>query len=369
MSDSPSFSIIIPTYNYAHYLSTAINSVLHQNRDDCQIIVVDDASTDNTPEIVSAYGDSIEYVRFSENMGPATAWSVGIERAKGEYLCKLDADDWQLPGFMDAIDAGFCRYPAAGIAITSVYTYSDGEQSALEERVSKSDQVIPAQVFRQRLLGEFFMRVPGVSVRRECLQSGVGPMPELFIGHDWEYFIRMLAGWDCLLIAEPYAVYRVHQSSVTCSAKSGNRIYQNFGNWLREAGSDTSPYRMPSNERARLSLAMAKTLLRIVGLPTFEALRHGNTYRHFLAAFQLAASEKLTGALALMGFLTRRFAALTRRRLFPKHAARIAERKPRVASSKLMPDQTDLASGTPPDERKAKLSPRATVRHAFSDDP
>jgi glycosyltransferase involved in cell wall biosynthesis len=94
-------SVIVPTYNYAHYIETAIHSVLKQDYDQgsVEIIVVDDGSTDNTAEILKPYIESslISYY-YQENKGKARATSLAIEKSTGKYIFNLDADDYFLPG-------------------------------------------------------------------------------------------------------------------------------------------------------------------------------------------------------------------------------------------------------------------------------
>lgn len=95
-----SASIIIPTYNYANFISQAINSVLEQtySQKQIEIIVVDDGSTDNTSEILQPYIDKGQIIYFSqENKGKASATNFAIKKTKGKYIFNLDADDYFLP--------------------------------------------------------------------------------------------------------------------------------------------------------------------------------------------------------------------------------------------------------------------------------
>lgn len=91
-------SIIIPCYNHGHYLSRAIDSVLSQDSDNYELIVVNDGSTDDTSDIVKQYITHNPSRRIllieQENGGPSKARNVGISNAKGEYILLLDADDW-----------------------------------------------------------------------------------------------------------------------------------------------------------------------------------------------------------------------------------------------------------------------------------
>jgi glycosyltransferase involved in cell wall biosynthesis len=86
-------SVIIPTYNYAHFVGEAINSVLAQTIDDLQILVVDDGSTDNTPDILASLDDPrIEVIR-TPNQGICATHNEGLARAEGEFIAFLGADD------------------------------------------------------------------------------------------------------------------------------------------------------------------------------------------------------------------------------------------------------------------------------------
>jgi glycosyltransferase involved in cell wall biosynthesis len=91
-------SVIIPTYNRAHTLPRALQSVRNQNYDNIEIIVVDDFSNDNTELLMSkAENADIRYISHNQNFGPAAARNTGIKSATGEYIAFLDSDDIWLP--------------------------------------------------------------------------------------------------------------------------------------------------------------------------------------------------------------------------------------------------------------------------------
>ena len=95
---SPVVSVIIPTYNRAHLIGRAIRSVLDQTYQDWELIVVDDASTDDIPGIVKGFTDGrVKYIRHDENKGAAAARNTGIQAARGAYIAFLDSDDEWLP--------------------------------------------------------------------------------------------------------------------------------------------------------------------------------------------------------------------------------------------------------------------------------
>ena len=93
---SPLVSILINNYNYALYISQAIDSALGQTYINTEVIVVDDGSTDNSREIIESYGNKIIPV-FKKNGGQASAINTGFAASKGEIICLLDADDIFLP--------------------------------------------------------------------------------------------------------------------------------------------------------------------------------------------------------------------------------------------------------------------------------
>ena len=91
---NPKVSVVITTYNRAALLPRAIRSVLAQTYEDYELIIVDDCSTDDTPEVVQRFADSrIRAVRHSDNRGQSAAVNTGIRLARGEYIAFLDDDD------------------------------------------------------------------------------------------------------------------------------------------------------------------------------------------------------------------------------------------------------------------------------------
>lgn len=95
-ADRPLVTALINTYNYGRFLPFAINSVLSQTYQNIEILVVDDGSTDHTPQVLAQYGDKVRVIR-TENGGQGHTFNVGIPQARGELIMLLDADDTWLP--------------------------------------------------------------------------------------------------------------------------------------------------------------------------------------------------------------------------------------------------------------------------------
>ncbi|MGK7940324.1 MAG: glycosyltransferase family 2 protein [Crocosphaera sp.] len=95
-------SVCIPTYNRSHYLTYAVNTVLNQTYSDFELIICDDGSPDNTPDVVAEFKDSrIRYIRHEKNIGRSRNMRSGFEAAKGEYFIKFDDDDGLTPEFLE----------------------------------------------------------------------------------------------------------------------------------------------------------------------------------------------------------------------------------------------------------------------------
>ena len=123
MISSPKVSVVIPTYNYAKFISQAIDSVLNQTFTDYEIIVIDDGSSDRTLETLQTYGHKICYVTQS-NKGLAAARNRGIKIARGELVVFLDADDWFLPEMLEDAVAVFANQPELGIVVSGCLLYT-----------------------------------------------------------------------------------------------------------------------------------------------------------------------------------------------------------------------------------------------------
>lgn len=112
---APTVSVVIPAFNAAWCVRKAVDSVLAQTYRDFELIVVDDGSTDDTPQVLAQYGDAIHVVRQS-NRGMGGARNAGIRAATGEFLAFLDSDDWWLPQKLERQVALMRQSPKVGFS-------------------------------------------------------------------------------------------------------------------------------------------------------------------------------------------------------------------------------------------------------------
>lgn len=101
------YSIIIPVYNSSKTLERCINSVLNQNYDDWELIIIDDGSTDNSVEIIKKFTNNNDKIKFfsQKNSGPGRARNFGIEKSNSDYICFMDADDYMEDNYLQLVDS------------------------------------------------------------------------------------------------------------------------------------------------------------------------------------------------------------------------------------------------------------------------
>lgn len=122
--DSPIVSVIIPTYNHADYLTEAVQSVLDQTYPDFEVVIVNDGSTDNTPEVVQQFDDRrIEYLE-QENRGATAARNAGIRASSGQFMALLDADDILHPEKLQVHVEFLERHPDVGASYNSRFEFA-----------------------------------------------------------------------------------------------------------------------------------------------------------------------------------------------------------------------------------------------------
>lgn len=133
----PTLSFIIPNYNHAKFLPTSLQAVLSQSRKADEVIVIDDASTDNSAEVVLELAKThpeLRLHRFKQNQGPMAAVNQGIALAKGDYIGFGSADDYILPGFFEEALLALQRYPKAGLASAKISFFKDNSSEIWAEK-------------------------------------------------------------------------------------------------------------------------------------------------------------------------------------------------------------------------------------------
>ena len=211
----PFVSVLIDTYNHERFIEEAIVSVLEQDfsASDREILVVDDGSTDRTPEIVRKFEPQVRLLR-KENGGQASAFNAGIPECRGEIIAFLDGDDWWAPKKLTRVIQAFAEEPSLGIVghgIVNVQRDSSEQIESLREHFRfQADSMEGAQLFRRR---GAFLGTSRMAIRAGLLRR-IGPVPEGIEIQADEYLFTLAAALACArILPEALTYYRLHEGN------------------------------------------------------------------------------------------------------------------------------------------------------------
>ncbi len=256
----PRVSVCVPTYNCAHYLGQALDSVLSQGFGDFELVVCDDVSTDDTGAMVAGYRDPrVRYRRFETRGGQAGNFNRCLDAASGEYVTLLHADDFFLPGFLEDRVRRLDASPSTGWVFGSVRTVDAEARELPFSRPFEADRAFAPGELLEPLLHGCIVCPPSMMVRKRCIDEVGLFRTDLTWGHDWEWALRLaeLAGVE--YASEPLAAYRVHDGSGTAemlsAAKNGHQERRILHDTLRRLEE-----RRPELRRLRRSIFHALAL-------------------------------------------------------------------------------------------------------------
>lgn len=212
---SPLISFIVPCYNYARFLPDCLNSILGQEGNfDFEVIVIDDASTDDTAEVIRKFtGDPrIRVITHATNLGHAGTINEGLMKARGEYIARIDPDDRYCPDFLSHVMEKFYAFPGVGLVYGDVAIIDDGGRIMAE----RCDRVHGGRDFKGnelvRLLERNFICAPSVIARRAAWLKA-WPAPDGLAFNDWYFTLMMAREHEFYYIDKVLADYRVHNSN------------------------------------------------------------------------------------------------------------------------------------------------------------
>ena len=203
-------SVVIPTYNHAHFVGAAIQSVLNQTYREFEIIVVDDGSTDDTRSIVAQFRDQVRYI-WQENQGLSAARNSGIRAANGEFIALLDADDMYEPAFLSKLISQLEANPD-GDAVYCGYQFVDATNNPLphiEKRVVPPDQLYDV------LLNGNFMAPECMLVRKRCYTEGQLFDEALRACEDWDMWLWISKQYKVLGTSDVLTRHRILSGSMS----------------------------------------------------------------------------------------------------------------------------------------------------------
>lgn len=196
---APAVSVIIPAYNRGETILRALASVRAQTFGDFEIIVVDDASVDNTIERCNAFGDDrLRVVRRSVNGGAAAARNTGIREARGELIAFLDSDDSWLPEKLAKQIAAMSRVDAAPVSCTGAILH------LLDHGETRVKRLEPSDDWARRLAMDCDLSPGSTQMAARSIFDEIGSFDEALPRfEDWDWLLRYTRRYSICVVSEP----------------------------------------------------------------------------------------------------------------------------------------------------------------------
>lgn len=218
-SDSPGgrrplVSIVVPVFNGAKYLRESLDSIVAQTYPDIEILVMDDASTDETPEIIASYGARVKCFRQPSNLSIYENANVGIARARGEFVAVYHADDVYVPTIVERQCACLERHPEVGaVFCKDIFIDAEGHEVArlrLPPEVSGGRPLSYTVVLNALLTHKNpFLRCPSAMVRAAVHRDvGMYRSTEFLNTSDLEMWLRIARKYPLVIVDEHLFRYR-----------------------------------------------------------------------------------------------------------------------------------------------------------------
>lgn len=266
----PWLSVIIPTYNGSKYLASTLNSVVVQQDEQIECVVIDDGSTDNTLKIVESYQDKLNITLITKarqgNWVANTNHALSV--ANGKYACFLHQDDMWLQGRLQSIKNAIAFYPQASLYLhDAVFIDSKGKPLGLWQCPFGKERLIPLEEMKERLVVQNFIAIPSpIFERQTALEVGTLDS-ELWYTADWDFWLKLASQGDTYYIPKSLAAFRVHGDSQTIRRSSG------IAEFRQQMRSVVGQHLHPKSKREVVKVAFFSTEVNT----TLAAMVHGES--------------------------------------------------------------------------------------------
>lgn len=190
----PKFTVITATYNRAFVLWRAIQSVLAQTYPFFELLIIDDASEDETSKLIRQFSDPrIRYSKLKKNSGPSAARNFGLKKARGEYIAYLDSDNAWHPEFLEAMHKAYAKHPEKVLVFCKknyrlILVDENGEEQAVRDEFSRSNEYFDLKrLWHRRIM----IDTNSMCHKREEIIELGGWDEEIKFWEDWELTLRI----------------------------------------------------------------------------------------------------------------------------------------------------------------------------------
>lgn len=275
----PAISVVIPTFNRAMLMLQAVDSVFAQSFSDYELIVVDDGSTDNTKDVLSAFDGAPNFrYHYQPNSGRSTARNQGLTLAQGDFILFLDSDD------LLCTDALANLYRAAQSSAADMIV---GQVEFANEQLKKVWLLKPSRemsredrlTYSSLITGRYFLLPGAVLLRRECLQNVAGFDRTLEPCEDYDFYLRVALTSELTCIDAKVLQYRIHSGNTNMTEiyEGGLKVARRHLRLLAESKSIPASIRRAS--RANWMVRVADN--------NYNLLRNREALKHYLRALTM----------------------------------------------------------------------------------
>jgi Glycosyl transferase family 2 len=230
-----SVDVFVPCYRYGHFLRECVESVLSQSDVGARVLIIDDASPDNTAEVAAALvseDSRVRFIRHVENKGHIATYNEGIEWASADYMLLLSADDYLLPGALRRAAELMDAHPEVGFTFGNVIELSDtGKETPTKKRIGVT-RILEGRAFIELSGADVLVQTCSAVVRTELQKRLGGYRHELPHAGDMEMWLRFAAHAPVGFISACQGVYRQHGANMTTTyyvISDGRLIYTKNG--------------------------------------------------------------------------------------------------------------------------------------------
>lgn len=216
----PKVSVCIPTYNGERYIEKTIRSVLAQTFTDFELIIIDDASSDRTMQIIKTFLDErIQFINNEKNIGMVSNWNFCLDHARGEYILILCHDDYLAEDCLEKKVKAFAIDKEISLVFCATYIVNSVNKIVMKRRPFRSDKLFDGKLIGHKsfIQKNIFGEPTNVMFRRE-LSRKVGYFDDrLCYAIDWDYWIKLSSVGNVYYVDDYLTYFRVSNTSATSS--------------------------------------------------------------------------------------------------------------------------------------------------------
>jgi glycosyltransferase involved in cell wall biosynthesis len=237
-NSNPLVSFLVPCFNYARYLTECIQSIQKQTFQNFEILILDDASSDETAQLATELTQAdarISYFRHEKNIGHLNNYNFGLERAKGALVWLISADDALADAdILECFVSTFEQHPKLGFAFCRVQCMDEHSQPYQKFIPNPQGVSLPLQptvfkgreLFRQ-LIKANFVPAPSTIARKACYSQYGFFHPQLTHSGDWYNWLLFCLDWDVWFEPEAKVYYRKHQQNMHLTYEKPQHALEN----------------------------------------------------------------------------------------------------------------------------------------------